>query len=71
MIKHIRWFPVYLALAFIPVSAIAQQQGGTITGRVVDRQTSAPLIGAQIVVVGTNLGAVTNQMATNTAISAS
>src|SRR5690606_25878560 len=40
-------------------SAAAAQQG-TITGRITDQETGQPLASAQVVVVGTNIGAVTN-----------
>jgi TonB-linked SusC/RagA family outer membrane protein len=49
-----------LVVLLTPLSAWAQQRG-TVTGRVTDRATNAPLIGAQIVVAGTTLGALTNQ----------
>lgn len=49
------WFGLAL-----PPAASAQQAATGITGRVTDAATGQPLAGAQIVVVGTNLGALTN-----------
>ncbi len=46
-----------LALATAPLAA----QTGTITGTVMDAATGQPLIGAQMVIPGTNIGALTNQ----------
>ncbi|HEX7049422.1 MAG TPA: TonB-dependent receptor [Longimicrobiales bacterium] len=39
---------------------VAQAQDGTVTGVVIDRDTRQPLGGAQVLVVGTNQGALTN-----------
>ena len=62
MTRHIRLLTTSIAVAaLLPMAAMAQQQRGTITGRVVDRTTSQPLINAQVLVAGTTLGAVTNQ----------
>ncbi len=51
---------ILLVVLLTPAWASAQQYG-IITGRVVDRATSSPLIGAQVVVAGTTRGTVTNQ----------
>jgi TonB-linked SusC/RagA family outer membrane protein len=48
---------VALALTVAPVAA----QTGMVTGVVTDAQTGTPLIGAQMVIPGTNIGALTNQ----------
>jgi TonB-dependent starch-binding outer membrane protein SusC len=48
-----------LMIAFLPTLLLGQN--GTITGRVTDGSTSQPLVGAQVIVAGTNLGAITNQ----------
>jgi TonB-linked SusC/RagA family outer membrane protein len=48
------------ALASAPHLAGAQQQTGTITGRVSDAATSQPIAAVQVNVVGTSLGALTN-----------
>jgi TonB-dependent starch-binding outer membrane protein SusC len=51
-----------LVLAIIPAATMAQQaQRGTITGRVVNRETTQPLVGVSVAVAGTTLGAYTNQ----------
>ncbi len=52
--------PALLAL-LIPVSLMAQVAEGKIEGYVRDKDTGAPLAGAQVVVEGTNLGNITNQ----------
>lgn len=46
-------------LALLPAT-VAAQGTGTITGRVVDQDTQAPVIGAQVVIVGTQRGALTD-----------
>lgn len=48
-----------LALAFLAGGAVAQETG-TVTGQVTDATTGQPLAGAQMQVVGTNLGGITN-----------
>jgi TonB-dependent starch-binding outer membrane protein SusC len=48
-----------LAIGMVPVGAGAQQRG-TVSGRVVD-EASRGVVGAQVVIAGTTLGAVTNQ----------
>jgi TonB-linked SusC/RagA family outer membrane protein len=51
-----------MVLAIIPAAAMAQQaQRGTITGRVVSRETTQPLVGVSVAVAGTTLGGFTNQ----------
>ena len=45
-----------LAVAGLALPIVASAQGGTITGRVTDRSTGAPVPDAQIVVVGTQRG---------------
>jgi hypothetical protein len=49
-----------LALAGGGRSAVAQQRGGVIVGRVEDAVTAAPLAGATVRVVGSDLGATTD-----------
>ena len=59
-----RWiFTPLVALAAFAAMAdgVASQQTGTVTGRIIDAATQQPLPGAQIVVVGTTLGTLTNQ----------
>lgn len=59
MDRQLGWCGAVLAaLAIVPVMATAQQTG-TITGRVVDAASRAPVASAQVVVVGTSLGATT------------
>ncbi len=53
------WLGGCLAVLIAAVPAFAQT--GTITGTVTDQSTGAPLVGAQVVVVGTNLSVSTNQ----------
>src|SRR5689334_22121097 len=48
------------ALVLAPVLAAAQQPTGTITGRVVDRASQQPVVGATVRVVGTTRGAQTS-----------
>src|SRR5690349_23048076 len=52
------------AMALAPMLASAQQPTGTITGRVVDRGTQQPIVGATVRVVGTTRGAQTGDQGT-------
>jgi len=52
------------AMALAPMLASAQQPTGTITGRVVDRGTQQPVVGATVRVVGTTRGAQTTDQGT-------
>ena len=52
------------ALVLAPMVAVAQQPTGTITGRVIDRATQQPVIGATVRVVGTTRGAQTSDQGT-------
>src|SRR5512138_2679732 len=52
------------ALALALASPAFAQATGTITGRVTERQTQRPLVGAQVRVVGSTRGAVTNDSGT-------
>jgi TonB-linked SusC/RagA family outer membrane protein len=62
-------FAAVLALALAIVPAVASAQGvGRVTGRVVDQATNAPISQAQVVVVGTTLGARTNEQGEYTVI---
>jgi TonB-linked SusC/RagA family outer membrane protein len=54
-----KWLAAAL-LASIGSTPVAAQQG-TIMGQVVDRSTSQPLVGAQVYVVGTTVGALANR----------
>ncbi len=49
-----------LALVMASASSAAAQQTGSISGTVLDAATEAPLVGAQVVVAGTQLGGQTN-----------
>jgi TonB-linked SusC/RagA family outer membrane protein len=56
-----RWLlAVLLGVAMIPGGAIAQERG-SITGILTDQSTGQPLVNAQVVVVGTRLGTLSNQ----------
>jgi TonB-linked SusC/RagA family outer membrane protein len=57
--SRIRWIATVLLAAALPTAANAQS-GGTITGRVVDSRTGAPLTDATVLVAGTTLRVVTN-----------
>jgi TonB-linked SusC/RagA family outer membrane protein len=52
------------ALVLAPMIAAAQQPTGTITGRVVDRGSQQPVVGATVRVVGTTRGAQTSDSGT-------
>ncbi|MBA2245860.1 MAG: SusC/RagA family TonB-linked outer membrane protein [Gemmatimonadetes bacterium] len=59
--SRFRWLvAIVCALAVLPAGALAQERG-TITGQVVDQATQRPLGGAQIFIVGSNRGTLTNQ----------
>lgn len=53
-----RMFGLLLLLSVVPVAA---QEGGKVEGTAVDKVTNEALVGANVVVVGTNLGASTSQ----------
>jgi TonB-dependent SusC/RagA subfamily outer membrane receptor len=57
--SRIRWIATVLLAAALPTAANAQS-GGTITGRVTDSRTGAPLTDATVLVAGTTLRVVTN-----------
>ena len=48
------WIILLLSLALLPVTVMAS---GKIRGRIVDKATSEPLVGASVSVLGTTLGA--------------
>ena len=52
------------AIVFAPMLAAAQQPTGTITGRVIDRASQQPVVGATVRVVGTTRGAQTSDQGT-------
>jgi TonB-dependent starch-binding outer membrane protein SusC len=59
--NRFRWlFVIAFAVAAFPAWATAQERG-TVVGTVVDAATMQPIVGAQITVVGTQLGTLTNQ----------
>jgi TonB-linked SusC/RagA family outer membrane protein len=60
MSKLVRITLAALVLALFPAFAMAQG-GGSISGRVIDQATQRPIQEAQVVVVGTQRGAVTDQ----------
>jgi len=60
MIKN--FIPTILScLVLFSPELSSQSQNGTITGKVVNMQTAEPLIGVSVVVVGTTIGAATNE----------
>ncbi|MCU0414590.1 MAG: carboxypeptidase-like regulatory domain-containing protein, partial [Ignavibacteriaceae bacterium] len=42
------------------ISSYAQDATGAVYGKVIDKSTSEPLIGANVIIIGTDLGAATN-----------
>jgi len=48
------------SLALVPFLIPGIALAATVTGNVTDRENSAPLVGANVVVVGTKLGAATD-----------
>ncbi len=52
---------LFCAAALLPGAALAQQERGTVTGAVIDAGTQQPLAGVQILIVGTQIGTLTNQ----------
>ena len=54
----IRWLCALAIATTIPTWAVAQE-GGTVTGRVVDQSSQQPIVGATVTVAGTTLGALT------------
>ncbi|HET7462332.1 MAG TPA: SusC/RagA family TonB-linked outer membrane protein [Longimicrobium sp.] len=57
--SRIRWIATILLAAALPTAANAQS-GGTITGRVTDSRSGAPLSSTTVLVAGTTLRVVTN-----------
>src|SRR5690606_38806318 len=51
----------FLAALLAGGPVAAQQTTGRIQGRVTDAQTGQPLVGASVIVVGTNYGNITNE----------
>jgi len=54
-----RWFTLLFSLLLLP-TLVAVAQTGRLSGKVTDLTTGEPLIGANIIVVGTSLGAATD-----------
>ena len=57
---HRQWMKVTCAVLLLPGALFAQEQVGAIAGRVIDRDTQQPIASAQVVIVGTQVGAVTD-----------
>ncbi len=55
-----KWATLALLLLFAPVLAMAQNTG-KLAGRVIDKSTGEPLPGASVVLLGTQLGAITDE----------
>ena len=59
--KNFRLHTSYLALAVLVIAGIALAANtGSVTGRVTDKKTGEPLVGASVVVEGTELGNATD-----------
>ena len=58
----LKLFISIIILLTVQTSLSAQEKKGGIAGYVMDKQTREPLIGANIIVVGTQIGAATNKM---------
>ncbi|MCW8823581.1 MAG: carboxypeptidase-like regulatory domain-containing protein, partial [Ignavibacteriaceae bacterium] len=43
-----------------PILLLAQESTGSVYGRIMDNSTNEPLVGANVIVVGTNYGAATS-----------
>jgi len=66
MIPSGKWHVTGLYLLFVLLSgisleSIAQVPKGKIAGRLIDTKTQEPLIGANVIIDGTTLGAATDQ----------
>lgn len=48
---------IFLFLVFVPIQVIFGGTTGKISGKIIDRDTGDPIIGANIIVVGTTMGA--------------
>ena len=57
---HRQWMKVTCAVMLLPCALAAQDQAGAIAGRVIDRDTQQPIPSAQVVIVGTQVGALTD-----------
>jgi hypothetical protein len=57
---HRQFMKVTCALMLLPGALVAQDQLGAISGRVIDRDTQQPIPNAQVVIVGTQVGSVTD-----------
>ncbi|HJU68221.1 MAG TPA: SusC/RagA family TonB-linked outer membrane protein [Gemmatimonadaceae bacterium] len=57
---HRQFMKVTCALALFPGAVLAQDQLGAIAGRVIDRDTQQPIPNAQVVIVGTQIGSLTD-----------
>ncbi|HEX7052109.1 MAG TPA: TonB-dependent receptor [Longimicrobiales bacterium] len=60
MQRFLRTIVLVLAAIALP-SAVAAQERGTVTGQVTDQNTGAPIVGAQVAIVGTTHATVTNR----------
>ncbi|MCK4578232.1 MAG: TonB-dependent receptor, partial [Candidatus Marinimicrobia bacterium] len=50
----------YFFIVMVLLSSIATASTGKLTGRIIDRDTQHPLVGANVILTGTDLGAATN-----------
>ena len=60
MIKLIISRPILTVVMLFGMTSFLIAQSGTVSGRVTDADTGDPLVGANVIVVGTNLGAATD-----------
>lgn len=60
MSRYVRAVAAAFAVALVPTALLAQAEG-TISGQVTDRATQRPLADVQVIVVGTQLNATSNQ----------
>ena len=60
MVKSIIPRPLISVLLLFGMASFLIAQNGSISGRVTDADTGDPLVGANVIIVGTNLGAATD-----------
>ena len=63
-VRSLGFAAALLGLVLMPALPAAAQSTGTVTGRVVDVTTQQPLVGAQVMIEGTGLGALANDEGT-------
>src|SRR5687767_4420842 len=58
--RTVRWFLTLGAAIALVTAPLAAQESGKVQGRVTDAASGQPIVGAQVVIVGTRLGNITN-----------